>query len=192
MTKADAASPAGVQNDGFWGYPVRPQTSYKASFYAKADDAAVGPVTVSLVDNNTGKAWATATVPALTTEWKKYEFILKTGAVTTSATNHLLISVAHPGSVWLDLVSVFPPTYQESRERKSAGPDGDDGGDASQISADAGRKLSGGRHDCGSLPVEADDRAAGGSSHTPESLELSLLGRHGAAGVSGVVRGFEY
>ncbi len=111
VSKADAASPAGVENDGFWGYPVRPRTSFKASFYAKADDAAVGPVTVSLVDNNTGKPSATATVPALTTEWKKYDFLLKTGEVATSSTNHLLITVAHPGSVWLDLVSVFPPTY---------------------------------------------------------------------------------
>lgn len=112
VTKAGAASVAGVENDGFWGYPVRANTSFKASFYAKADDAAVGAVTVSLVDNNTGKASATATVPALTTEWKKYDFQLKTGAVATSSTNHLLITVAHPGSVWLDLVSVFPPTYK--------------------------------------------------------------------------------
>jgi alpha-N-arabinofuranosidase len=111
VSKAAASSPAGVENDGFWGYPVRARTSFKGSFYAKADDAAVGPVTVSLVDNNTGKASATATVPALTTEWKKYDFLLKTGEVATSSTNHLLITVANPGSVWLDLVSVFPPTY---------------------------------------------------------------------------------
>jgi alpha-L-arabinofuranosidase len=112
VSKADAASPAGVENDGYWGYPVRPQTTYQGSFYAKADDAAVGPVTISLVDNNTGKVAASATVPALTTEWKQYQFVLKTGEVATSSTNHLLLSMQHAGTAWFDLVSIFPPSYK--------------------------------------------------------------------------------
>src|ERR1035438_9147847 len=28
----------GVANDGFWGIPVKPNTRYRASFYARADD----------------------------------------------------------------------------------------------------------------------------------------------------------
>jgi len=35
VTSATEAAPAGVQNDGFWGIPVRPRTSYSGSFYAK-------------------------------------------------------------------------------------------------------------------------------------------------------------
>jgi alpha-N-arabinofuranosidase len=111
VTKADAKSRAGVENDGFWGYPVRANTTYQGSFYAKADDAAIGPVMVSIVNNDTGNVAATATVQALTSNWKKYDFVLKTGAVATSSTNHLLLSVEHPGNAWFSLVSVFPPTY---------------------------------------------------------------------------------
>ena len=37
VTAASETAPAGVQNDGFWGIAVRPQTTYKGSFYAKTD-----------------------------------------------------------------------------------------------------------------------------------------------------------
>ncbi len=111
VKQADAQNQAGVLNEGFWGMALRANTTYKGSFYAKADSGQTGPVSVSLVNNNSGQAVATATVAALTTEWKKYEFTLKTGAVETSAANHLLLTVGHAGTVWLDLVSLFPPTY---------------------------------------------------------------------------------
>ncbi len=112
VTKAAADAPAGLQNDGYWGMAVRPQTTYTGSFYAKA--AAPGmPVTVSLTNDQTGVAAATAIVTGLTTEWKQYSFTLKTGSVSASANNHLLLTVAQPGTVWFDLVSCFPPTYHD-------------------------------------------------------------------------------
>ena len=37
VKQAGNAEEAGVQNDGYWGIPVRPDTTYQASFYAKAD-----------------------------------------------------------------------------------------------------------------------------------------------------------
>jgi alpha-N-arabinofuranosidase len=113
VAHADAQNQAGVLNVGFWGMAVRPDTVYKGSFYAKADSADLGPVTVSLVNDTTGKAVATATVPSLTTEWKQYQFTLKTGAVQTSANNHLTLTVGHAGTLWLNLVSLFPPTYRD-------------------------------------------------------------------------------
>ena len=64
VTSATEAAPAGVQNDGFWGIPVRPWTSYSGSFYAKTDSAGV-PITVSLVNDETGATAASATVTGL-------------------------------------------------------------------------------------------------------------------------------
>ena len=52
-----------MRNEGYWGMALRPNTTYKGSFYAKADSADMGPLTVALVNDNTGKAVATATVP---------------------------------------------------------------------------------------------------------------------------------
>lgn len=110
---ADAASPAGVGNEGFWGIPSYPSTTYNGSFYAKADSSAIGPITVSLMSADTGKAIATATVPGVSTEWKQYSFQLSTGAVSRTTENYLLLSVQHPGTVWFDQVSLFPPTYKD-------------------------------------------------------------------------------
>ena len=63
VEKADAKNQAGVLNVGYWGFALRPDTTYKGSFYAKAGSADLGPVTVSLVSDDTGKAIADATCP---------------------------------------------------------------------------------------------------------------------------------
>src|SRR4051794_12492935 len=49
VTAASDAAPAGIQNEGYWGIAVRPNTAYKGSFYAKADADGV-PITASLVN----------------------------------------------------------------------------------------------------------------------------------------------
>jgi alpha-N-arabinofuranosidase len=114
VTRASAQSQAGVLNTGWWGMALRPDTSYKGSFYAKTG-AEIGPVTVSLVNDKTGKAVATAQVTGVGTDWKQFPFTLKTGAVEPSTTNHLEITVGKTGMLWLQLVSLFPPTYHEQQ-----------------------------------------------------------------------------
>lgn len=112
VKSADAVNRAGVRNEGFWGMALRPNTTYKGSLYAKADSTDVGSLIADLVNDNTGKSVATATLPRLSKEWKRYEFTLITGTIETSAENHLLLTVGHSGKVWIDLVSLFPPTYK--------------------------------------------------------------------------------
>lgn len=116
LTVENAApkSEAGIVNGGFWGIPVHPSEQYRGSFYAKADNENIGAVTIRLINDNTGAVVATATVPALSTDWHRYEYTLKAGAVTASAANHLTLSVEHPGTAWFSLVSLFPPTYQNT------------------------------------------------------------------------------
>ena len=105
---------AGVQNGGFWGIPVRPNTTYAGSFYAKADiDGVV--VNASLVNDETGAIAASTTVTGLTTEWKQHTFELKTKQVAVSANNHFQLTLSRPATVWFDLVSLFPPTYHNRR-----------------------------------------------------------------------------
>ncbi|MGA9585465.1 MAG: alpha-L-arabinofuranosidase C-terminal domain-containing protein [Terracidiphilus sp.] len=111
IEQADARNQAGVLNVGWWGMALHHDTEYKGSFYAKADSASLGPITVSLVNDITGKAVATSTVSGIGADWKQFNFALKTGALEPSATNHLVISAGHAGTLWLQLVSLFPPTY---------------------------------------------------------------------------------
>jgi alpha-N-arabinofuranosidase len=108
---ATEAAPGGVQNEGYWGIPVRPNTTYTGSFWAKTDSNGV-PVTVSLVNDLTGVTAAKATVTGLSGEWKEYSYTLKTAAAPVSTNNHLLLTVPKPATVWFDLVSLFPPTYK--------------------------------------------------------------------------------
>ena len=112
IAKADGNNPAGVRNEGYWGMALQPDTTYKGSLYAKGDADSFGPLTVSLVSDNTGDPLATASIGNASTTWKRYEFTLKTGKLTPSSTNHLLITAGHSGKLWLDLISLFPPTYK--------------------------------------------------------------------------------
>jgi alpha-N-arabinofuranosidase len=112
-TNADQQDQPGISNDGFWGMAVRPDATYKGSFYAKADLAAVGPVQFSLISDGSGAVLASASSGPLTTEWKKYEVTLHTGKLETSAENHLQLTVGHTGTIWLSLISLFPPTYKD-------------------------------------------------------------------------------
>lgn len=107
---ADANDQAGVLNEGYWGYALRPDTVYKGSLYAKGS-AAMGPLSVDLVSDDTGKVVATANVPAITTSWERYSFQLSTGTIPASSHNHIALKFAHAGTAWIDLVSLFPPTY---------------------------------------------------------------------------------
>ncbi|HEY2761002.1 MAG TPA: carbohydrate binding domain-containing protein, partial [Pirellulales bacterium] len=108
-----AGKRVGVANEGYWGIPVRPNTTYRASFYAKGSDDFKGPLTASIESNDGKEVAATASVPEISREWKKYELKLKTGDVPESSTNRFVISAANSGSVWFSLVSLFPPTFND-------------------------------------------------------------------------------
>src|ERR1035438_3544270 len=66
VTQASGDRRVGVANDGFWGIPVRPNTSYHASFYAKAGPGFAGPLTVAIISNDGATVPASAQVARLT------------------------------------------------------------------------------------------------------------------------------
>ena len=114
ISQADPHNQAGVLNVGWWGMALHPGAEYKGSLYAKASSSDIGPLTVSLVSNNSGKALASATVSGIGTDWKQFAYTLKTGAIQASSENHLVITAGHGGTIWLQLVSLFPPTYKNT------------------------------------------------------------------------------
>jgi alpha-N-arabinofuranosidase len=113
VTTASAGARVGVANAGFWGIPVKPRTTYRASFYAKASAGFRGPL-IAAIESNDGKTtFAQARVTGVTSDWKKYTATLRTTAnATPSTTNRFVISTDRPGTVWFSLVSLFPPTYK--------------------------------------------------------------------------------
>jgi alpha-N-arabinofuranosidase len=108
---ASKTSPAGVANGGYWGIPVQPRTTYKVSFFAKAAPGFTGPLTASIESTN-GKVLASAEISGVTGEWRKFEATLKTKGVKPSKENVFKLTTATPGTVWLQQVSLFPPTFK--------------------------------------------------------------------------------
>lgn len=107
----NAGGRVGIVNEGYWGIPVKPKTAYHASFYVKTE--ATGPLTVSIESNDGSVVYATAPVAIDGGgNWKKYEVNLQTaeGVRPTSAA-HFVISTKSAGVYWFNLVSLFPPTY---------------------------------------------------------------------------------
>jgi alpha-N-arabinofuranosidase len=112
VTSASPTEPAGLRNQGYWGYPLRADMTYTFSLYAKAESAGLGPLHVSLVSNKTGKSVASAEIASIGSDWKQYTAKLQTGKIEPSEANHLELTLSKPGTVWMTLVSVFPPTYK--------------------------------------------------------------------------------
>src|SRR6185437_13394201 len=112
ISQATGNQSVGIANDGFWGIPAKPNSTYKAMFYAKAAAGFSGGVSVSIVSNDGRTVAATAQVPKLSEKWEKYELTLKTGNIQASAENRLILSANRPGTVWFGFVSLFPPTYK--------------------------------------------------------------------------------
>ena len=111
VTRADAANPAGLLNEGYWGMAVRPNSTFTGSFFAKSENDV--PVRIQLIADQSGKVLATTSVPVAGTAWKEYKFTLHSGAGPASAQNHLEMTLDRPATLWLQLVSLFPPTYRD-------------------------------------------------------------------------------
>ncbi|MGC8552425.1 MAG: alpha-L-arabinofuranosidase C-terminal domain-containing protein [Phycisphaerae bacterium] len=104
---------AGAANDGYWGIPATPDTTYKATIYARAAAGFSGPLTLSIESKDGSSVLASAQISGITTDWKKFTATLHTAADIKPASNNLFVVSAHsPGTIWLGYVSLFPPTYK--------------------------------------------------------------------------------
>lgn len=113
VTKASDAHRAGVANEGYWGIPVKPNTRYRASFYAKAATGFTGPIELSIQSNDGQTTYASGRIAGLTQSWKQYELTLQTRSVTPTTAARYVLTVDRPGKVWLSVVSLFPPTFKD-------------------------------------------------------------------------------
>jgi alpha-L-arabinofuranosidase len=123
VASAGPGQRVGMANTGYFGIGVVPGRTYTASFYAKANNGFTGPLTVSLESADGSQTFVTARVGGLTAGWKQYSTTLTvpTG-VAASTTNRFVVGIDNRGSdvttvptgtsVWLQVVSLFPPTYQ--------------------------------------------------------------------------------
>ena len=107
ITQADGLVAA--VNDGYWGVPIQPQTTYQASFYAKAS-AGYSGVGAVILDSLHSGVQAVAVIRGLTPDWKKYTLTLKTGQATRE-NGRFKVVIGGAGTVWLTQISLMPPAY---------------------------------------------------------------------------------
>ncbi len=108
---ASKGNEAGLINPGYWGYGLRSGATYSGSLYAREDSSDVGPITVWMINNATGMVLAQAQIDVEKGSWKRYEYKLTPGSISPSTANHLEFTVSHPGMIWLQLVSLMQPTF---------------------------------------------------------------------------------
>lgn len=136
LTVTKAGVKVGVANEGYWGIPVKPSTTYKASFYLKGtgsstfgrrrpdgqtqtppapviENNTAGPITVTIESNDGKIVYAKGTVELLKSDlWKKYELTLTTAAdVKPTKDARFVISTDRTGLYYINMVSLFPPTF---------------------------------------------------------------------------------
>ena len=124
---ATQRQPLRLINDGYWGIPIKPSTTYRASFYVQGDEATgnerrrklqrtpySAPLGASLESADGSVIYAHAETPAVNRHWQKFEVTLTTGAdVKPTTDGRFVISAGGAGRFWLSLVSLFPPTYRD-------------------------------------------------------------------------------
>ena len=111
ITKATSESPAAIANAGFWGIASNKGDTYTLTFWARADKRYKGTLNVGLQNKDDDTWCAKAKVRCrIGKKWKKY---------TVSFTPHtdvdytrFVITADTPGTLYLDMVSLFPPTFK--------------------------------------------------------------------------------
>jgi alpha-L-arabinofuranosidase len=93
------------KNKPLEGIAVTKGQRYQLSLYARADAHFHGPLSVSVEDAD-GAVLAAGKTGPLTGDWKQYQVVLTAGK--TEPVGRLVIAANAPGSLWLDMVSLFP------------------------------------------------------------------------------------
>ncbi|KAG2183915.1 hypothetical protein INT44_008926, partial [Umbelopsis vinacea] len=113
ITQVKQGGRAGFSNEGWEGIRIQPGEKYTASFFAKSSKY-TGPLTVS-IESSSGTVLAKATVPSVSSSFKKYTIELAPSVKTTTTDNVFVISTSTTnasGSIWFDVISLFPPTFK--------------------------------------------------------------------------------
>lgn len=107
---AISADGGGVRNEGFWGINAVSGRTYKLSLWAKSDKGYKGMLTAQLETAGGTSLGATTLNVELDGEWQKL-----TGEITATGNDtqaYLSLTGSQAGTLCLDVVSLFPPTYK--------------------------------------------------------------------------------
>ena len=117
----DAAGLALV-SEGYWGFPIRKNTTFQGSLYVKQpaapNDGSAAPaplksLTIALKSADGSTTYAETKVSGFTGEWKKMNYQLTTSATQADTKDARLFFIAdEAGSIELTRVTLFAPSFK--------------------------------------------------------------------------------
>ena len=113
LIMASGSGSVGAGNFGYWGMSLQNGAAYNLGFYAKSSGG-VSSVQARLENADGSRVYAIASVDGLTGEWQHFTVQLTSSG--SDADARLVLAVSKPGSVWLDVVSLFPQATFRGRE----------------------------------------------------------------------------
>ncbi|HEY3320355.1 MAG TPA: alpha-L-arabinofuranosidase C-terminal domain-containing protein [Planctomycetota bacterium] len=104
---------AGVANSGYWGMNIQQGESYELSFYARTVGDYAPVITAALESADGTKNLGKAEVSGVGGAWKRYACSLQASG--TDPKGRLALTVSKPGTLWFDMVSLFPKKTFKNR-----------------------------------------------------------------------------
>ena len=109
VDKLTSGGRVAVANDGYWGINVIKDQPYQLTFFARCADGA-SSIRATLEDAQHKLVYASAVVKGLSGEWKQFTVNLRADG--TDHDGRLVLAPTSTGTVWLDVVTLFPPTFK--------------------------------------------------------------------------------
>lgn len=113
LTMSSGTGSVGAANSGFFGMSLQTGATYNLNFYALASSGFPGAILVQLQSADGNTIYAQTSFTGLTTSWQHFSVSLISSGTDTNA--RLVLSIANPGTVWLDEVSLFPQATFNNR-----------------------------------------------------------------------------
>ena len=103
----------GVANSGYWGIKIDDNVNYRLSFWAKCGPGYKGTLKAALESDN-GTVYAQSQEFSPENSWKHFTCTLTTqGVKEISGKNRFVIYASAPGDIYLDVVTLMPPTWKD-------------------------------------------------------------------------------
>ncbi|MBN2588996.1 MAG: carbohydrate binding domain-containing protein [Sedimentisphaerales bacterium] len=106
LTATKIGKRIGVSNSGFWGMNIQQGEAYDLSFYARTEGSRTTTLNVSLENEDGSSVAASGKVENVGGAWKEYKLALTANSTNSKA--RLVISQVTEGTIWLDVVSLYP------------------------------------------------------------------------------------
>ncbi len=107
-----AAGTVGVTNGGYWGINVVKGRTYNLSLFAKTTLPKDTVITAKLQSSDGTKTFASSQIHSLANSWKKLTGDLTADDNDPKGRLSLEITSTQTGTIWMDVVSLFPPTWK--------------------------------------------------------------------------------